>query len=433
MTAGPGGGFAEVARRHAAPRLGVTAALLTALLAIGIGWAAVAEIEEVVSAPGEVVPVAQVQIVQHLEGGLLRALEVEEGALVERGEPLLELALPVMARDRDELAARHAGLVLTAARLEAELADAPLALPAVAADYPTLAAAERATYASRRAERAARRLELDAQVRERELAVAERLARRDALTRERALAAQTFAVTADLVRDNLVSRLEHLRAERDVESVAGELATVEKAIVRSEAALTVAREHRATALAAERRATVERLRETRLELARTEELLRDASEQRDRAVVRSPLAGIVKNIRHHTIGAVVRPGEPLLEIVPAAGGLRVEARLAAADRGQVRLGQGARLKVSAYDFLRHGTVEATVTGISADTLLDGDGRPYYELTLAPARASLGADGALPLLPGMESHAELVAERRTVLAALVRPLRLMGAEALRERD
>ena len=433
MTAAGGDALAAAVGRHARPGGRAVALVVAALLVAGVIWAAVVEIDEVVTAAGEVVPTAQVQVVQHLEGGMVRALRVEEGELVERGTPLIELTLPVMAMDRDELAARQAGLELTATRLEAERSGAPLVLPPVAGSFPALAAAERATHASRREERAARLLELDARVRERELAVAELLARRDAVHAERALAGRTLAMTSDLVRDNLVSELEHLQAQREVQRLDGELDTLAKSITRSEAALVAVREHRSAALATERRSTVEGLREARLELARVDELLRDASDQRDRAIVRSPLAGTVKAIRHHTIGAVVRPGEPLMEIVPAAGGLRIEAKLAAADRGAVEVGQAARLKITAYDFLRHGTLAATVTGISADTLVDADGLPYYELTLKPERTSLDADGELPLRAGMQSAVEVMVERRTVLEALIRPLRLIGAEALRERD
>ena len=433
MTAASGDALAAAVGRHARPGGRVVALVVAALLVAGVIWAAVVEIDEVVTAAGEVVPTAQVQVVQHLEGGMVRALRVEEGEVVERGTPLIELTLPVMAMDRDELAARQAGLQLTATRLEAERSGEPLVLPPVAASFPALAAAERATHASRREERAARLMELDARVRERELAVAELLARRDGVRAERALAGRTLAMTSDLVRDNLVSELEHLQSQREVQRLDGELATLEKSINRSEAALAAAREHRSAALATERRSTIEGLREARLELARVDELLRDASDQRDRAIVRSPLAGTVKAIRHHTIGAVVRPGEPLMEIVPAAGGLRIEAKLAAADRGAVEVGQAARLKITAYDFLRHGTLAATVTGISADTLVDGDGLPYYELTLKPERTSLDADGELPLRAGMQSAVEVMVERRTVLEALIRPLRLIGAEALRERD
>lgn len=433
MTGVAGGALDAAVRRHAGPAASVVGLAVAALVAAGVVWAAVVEIDEIVTATGEVVPTARVQIVQHLEGGLVRTLRVAEGDVVERGAPLVELTLPMLAMDRDELAARHGGLRLAAARLEAERSGEVLTLPSLAGAYPELVRAERATHASRREERAARRLELDARVRERALAVAELQARQASIIAEQALAGRTLAMTRDLVRDNLVSELEHLQAQRDVERLDGELRTLERAVLRSEAAVVAAREHRTAALAGERRATVEALRETRLELARVEELLRDASEQRERAVVRSPLTGTVKAIRHHTIGAVVRPGEPLMEIVPAAGGLRIEARLAAGDRGAVRVGQAARLKITAYDFLRHGTLDATVSGISPDTLLDAEGLPYYALTLTPSRAGLDAAETLPLRAGMQSVVEILVDRRTVLEALIRPLRIVGAEALRERD
>ncbi|MGZ9033091.1 MAG: HlyD family efflux transporter periplasmic adaptor subunit [Rhodospirillales bacterium] len=100
--------------------------------------------------------------------------------------------------------------------------------------------------------------------------------------------------------------------------------------------------------------------------------------------MRSPINGIVDNIRTTTIGGVIGPGEPLMDIVPTNGKLVIEAKLRAIDRGYVREGQPAVVKISTYDFVRYGALEGTVVRVAPDAAAGERGEPYFPVKVEKA-------------------------------------------------
>jgi hypothetical protein len=107
------------------------------------------------------------------------------------------------------------------------------------------------------------------------------------------------------------------------------------------------------------------------------------------------------------VGQAVRPNEEILKIVPSEGGLLIEALVANADIGQVRIGQAARVKLLAYDHIRYGSLDGRVERISADASPDDRGRLLYKVDIRAARDYLGAaPGELALAPGMAAEIDL---------------------------
>ncbi|MEO1091528.1 MAG: HlyD family type I secretion periplasmic adaptor subunit [Pseudomonadota bacterium] len=428
---GPDATLDELVRRTGGRPWLILSALLLTTLGAFVAWASTAEVDRLVRAAGEVVPQLPVQIVQHLDGGIVEAVHVGEGQRVRAGAPLFQVRLPTTALNKEELEARRASWALIAARLDAELAGTDLVMPSVAAQLPELAADQARVLEARRAEHRRERAKLMARVLQRELEIDELAATAEALRRDLELARETLRTSAALAKDRLVSQLEHVTRQREVRRLEGELSTLEPASERAEAALAEAGAALDATMLTHRRRLLDERAEAGAMLAQIDEQVRAASEQRARTVVRAPLDGTVKNLALETVGGVVVPGAPLLEIVPAAAGVRVEARLRAADRGLVTLGQEARLKITAYDHFRFGTVGGQIRQISADTLLTAEQVPYFAVVIEPERASLDAAGTLPLLPGMEAEVDLAVGRSKLLDSIVEPFARVGAEAFRE--
>ena len=170
-----------------------------------------------------------------------------------------------------------------------------------------------------------------------------------------------------------------------------------------------------------------------VDLRRADELMTEATEQKGRAIIRSPIDGTVKNLRYNTIGGVVRPGEPIMEIVPQRDRLVIEARLDPVDRGYVRPGLTAIVKLSTYDYVRYGGLEGRVVRIAPDTDNSANGRTYFRVVVETDRTWLGAEkGAFPISPGMEATVDIKTGRRTVIDYLLRPILKLRSEAFRER-
>ncbi|MFQ5783271.1 MAG: HlyD family type I secretion periplasmic adaptor subunit [Alphaproteobacteria bacterium] len=403
------------------------------LVAIGV-WAYFAELEEVAIAVGEVVPQGQVKVIQHLEGGIIEAIQVVDGDRVKAGDPLVQLDLTASGAGREELAVRLDSLLLTRARLLAEANGVAPAFPEkMAADRPELLEAERQAYQARQDELASSLRVLKEQARQRELAIAEMKAKRAAVTRDLEFAREELAMSQELVKDNLTPKIDHLKLQREAEQLEGELRTLEAGIPRAQAAIAEARERLKEERLKFRRVALDQLSKTDLAIAQTRETLARATDQVLRTEIRSPIDGVVKSLRYHTIGGVVRAGEPIMEIVPTGDNLVVEARLNPTDVGYVRVGQRAVVKIGTYDFVRYGSLDGEVIFLSADSHTDAEGGAYFRVVARTDKTYLGdAPGDLPIAPGMQATIDIHTGRKSVLNYLLKPVLKLRSEAFHER-
>ncbi|MEM9395523.1 MAG: HlyD family type I secretion periplasmic adaptor subunit [Pseudomonadota bacterium] len=413
--------------------------LLLLAIAGGLGafgyWAATSEVEEIARGTGQVVPSQQVQVVQSLEGGIITALDVEEGDLVEAGQILAQISDIGFAAERGELLQSRDALLAEAARLvaEAEMADEVNFPEGLEQRAPGAVAAELAVLETRSAQ-----LESELQ------ALADQRAGREGeLTELRAEAIKTTAVlgplrdelalTEDLVARGAVPQIELLRLRARVAELEGDLAVGEARKPTLEAAIREANAQMDAARAGHQLRARQRLARVQLELAVVNEGLEAATDRVDRTLLRAPARGIVNRIPATTIGAVVQPGAPVLEIVPVEDRLLIEADISPRDVAFISLGEPASVKITAYDYLVYGALEGEVARIGADALQDAEGTPVFRVAISTENDFLEHNGTrLPIRPGMQAQVDIQTGSRTVMSYLLNPLRRAGAEALRER-
>ncbi len=399
-----------------------------------IAWARTASFDQFAIAQGEVTPTDQVKVIQHLEGGMIKNLYVTDGQAVVENDPLVELQLAVTGTNPDELAARLDGLALTRGRLMAESQAIALVLPSdVAARHPDLAAAEQAAFDAHGIELANRLQSAQDHVTQQDLAVSELVATMNATSVDLGLSQKNLAMSADLLQDGLTSKMDHLEKQREEKLLEGKLETLQSSIPKAKAALAEAQRDLDDEKFKDQRETLEHLGQVEQDMASVKELLAEAQDQSHRRLIRSPVAGIVKNMRYHTIGGVVGAGTPIMEIVPTDEKLVIEARLRPEDVGIVKLGQPVRIKVSAYDYVRFGALTGTLIYVSADSLVDDKGLPYFQVRVKPDKAYLGGkDGELPIRPGMTASVDIRTGSKTVLEYLLKPVIRLRFDALHER-
>lgn len=404
------------------------------LIVAFLGWAYIAEFDEVAIAPGEIVPRENVKVVQHLEGGIIETIHVREGQLVKSGDQLVSLDLRSASMNDAELQVQLDALLLRRARLEAESSGTTPIFPEnVVRRRPGLARSEGATFHARRIERETADKALSAQVVQRQQGVKELKAARRAIAIDLGLARQELKMSSDLLEAGLTAKIEHLKRRREVKKLEGQLATLKPSIPRAEAALGEARARLEEEEFKARRQAFEELTKVEQGIARTTEYLARATDQVRRAEIRSPIDGVVKNLRYHTIGGVVRPGEPIMEIVPSDQNPIVEVRLSPVDRGYVEVGHAATVKVTSYEFIRYGGLKGIVTHIAADANTDNNGNPYFRVFVETEKSYLGeVEGSLPITPGMQAMVDIHTGTRSVMQYLLRPVLKLKHEAFRER-
>ena len=359
-------------------------------------WSALASVDEIVRADGEFISSSRPQIIQNLEGGILSELLVNAGDIVERGDVLARLHGTQFKSSVEELRDQITALEIRRLRLEAELAGQfDFTVPEeLATRSPQIVASERVLLNARQTDFTKRS---------------------DGARKILAQAAEERALMENLLKKNVVALIEVTRTRKDH-------ADAEK---RYDEIVTQTELDRAEAYS-----------DTLKELATLRQNLKSSLDQLNRTVLTSPMRGVVNTVGVTTIGGVVRPGEQILEIIPLDEELFVEARVAPENIANLRRGQEATIKLTAYDFTIYGTLKGTVDFISADTFKDEnarapDGDPHYKVTLRVDTQNLTPrQSGIEIRPGMQAQVELHTGEKTVLQYLLKPL-YKSREALRE--
>ena len=175
------------------------------------------------------------------------------------------------------------------------------------------------------------------------------------------------------------------------------------------------------------------------QIAVFDETIKSAEDRVRRTELRSPVYGIINRINVTTVGAVVQPGANLMDIVPLDDTLLVEGRIRPQDIAFIRPGQDAVVKLTAYDSSVFGSLKGKVERISADTILDDKSKTgdkpesFYRVMVRTDKNYLGTqENPLPIIPGMVATVEVLTGKKSVLDYLLKPARMLGDEAFRER-
>lgn len=407
---------------------------ICALLSVAMLWSALTEVTEIAAAPGEVIPTGQVKEIQHLEGGIVSAILVKDGELVEKGAVLLRLGRAGALAELDQARAKEIALRSVAKRLTAFASGKPI--PAFdakeAAKYGHLIKDQLEILEQQRRAWTSQRTVIKSQIRTRQAQIRGLETQERSLQRELAITAETFQMRLKLFGRKVTSRTDMLRAKRDYEKVVGELSEVRTDRDQAKAAVVEAR-LRLEELDAKLRqdALVERGKVT-AELAQVRERVRKLTDRVKRLEIRAPIRGRVKGMAINTLGGVIAPGQKVMEIVPKDRELVVHSRISTRDVGHVAVGQRVRVKVDSYEHVRYGIVPGRLSSISATTFQDKDGPPYYRGTVVLDRSYVSRKAGTPILAGMTVQTEIVTGSKSLLAYLLKPIRQATEQAFRER-
>jgi HlyD family secretion protein len=429
-----------VTRRHATRlvRFGWWIVLF-ALVPLGL-WISLAPLSMAVVAPAVVTVDLNRRPVQHLEGGIVRAVLVRDGQRVKAGAPILILGDVGVDADRNRLRYRVSLERAALARHEAE----QLLAPALVFPQELVEAGERdlriqQALAKEAALFGARRESLNSEVglmrRQRER-VQQEVAALEAQIRQgqNALAMQERDLEANrqLLTEGLIAPIRVWQVEAMVLDYASKLEERRSELARSEQRLVDVDLRIQTIQNEYVRAASDQLKGTAARLGEIEQELRKSEDAATRQVVAAPAGGEIIDLRFTSPGAVVRPGEPIAEIVPSDARLMIEARIRPEEINHVHRGQRARIRFTAYKYRSALLVNGAVTYVSADRLLDrANNFPYYSVTILADPESLQASGNLTLQAGMPAEVYIEGATQTPLQYLLEPITSTLRRAARE--
>lgn len=350
-------------------------------------WSYYFELDQFVRAQSKVFSQSRVQVIQSVDGGVLDALYVSEGDFVEKGMIIAKLNSKRFEASSNEIQARVFALRAKIARLSAEIVDEkPIFEAQLLENAPEIVKIEKVLYESRKA---------------------------------------SLRNDVSALRDNLrlakreKSIVDALKSTGDVDQM--EVLTAEKAVIDAEAKLrSRINEYREKASS--------ELAEASDELSQSSEVLSQRFDMVESSDVVAQIPGYVKNINISTVGAVLKAGEALLEIIPKDDKLLLEAKVAPKDIADLSLNQSATLRLDPFDSSVYGTIEATVKFISGDTVVEDGSRPgqeqtfyivHLELPATPVTTSIGKE--VELIPGMTGQVDIKTGNRSVLTYLLKPV------------
>lgn len=416
------------------PRLVRVLLVLLSLSVFGfIGWAAVTELKETTKASGEVVPTGSVLAIQHLEGGIIARIFVREGDIVNAGDTLVRLNPTAARAQLEETEARAASLEIRRERLLAFAEGRDPDFSAAPARFSELVDGERAILRQQfdALDQEASVLEAQARQRRSELAV---LGSQVVKLSDRIRNLRTQKDMRErLAEKGLVSKLVFLQTLEQYQTAVGELAEIRGKMVSAESAIDEAGNKIGQLQSQRRNEALEETGRVAADLASVRETARRLNDRVSRLDIASPVHGIVKGLATNTVGGVIPPGGLVTEIVPIDRELIVEARISPIDIGHISIGHKATVKVTTFDFARFGSIEGTVTKISASTFKDRENEVYYKAEVRLENTYVGSDPkANRILPGMVTEIDINTGKRTVLRYLLRPVFQSLDVALSER-
>ena len=422
------------ARRRGHRFAGLLTVLTLAFVGIMGVWAHYAVLDEVTRGEGRVVPSSKVQIIQNLEGGILAEILVREGDIVQADDILVRIDNSAAQANFRDLQSQYYSLQATVERLDAEQQGRDMKISdELRTNAPVAVADQESLFDFRRRQMEAQISVLQSQASQRSQEIAEMESRSKQLRRSLELAREEKAITEPLVRNGVMPRVDLIRIERQLSDLKGEIDTIGLSIPRLRSAVKEAEQRIEEVQLSAKSEITNELNRARAELKSVRETLFAGRDRVTRTEVRSPVHGTIKEIKHTTVGGVIRPGEDILEIVPLDDSLLIEARIRPTDIAFLRPSQQAIIKVAAYDFSIYGGLKATVEHIREDTIRDGKGDSFYRVYLRTEKNTLTHQGnELPIIPGMTTTVEVLTGKKSVLDYLLKPILKARERALRER-
>lgn len=400
---------------------------LVVFITFGIfgGWAALAPLDSAALAPGVVMVQSFRKSIQHLEGGIVKELLVRDGDLVKTGAPLIVLDETQIRADYEVTRSQLIAAQATEARLRAERDD----LEAI--DFSSMIEqitpraleareSETQVFKARRNSRLGEISVLQeriGQLHEQANGLKQVIGTKGSL--ERSFSTEIRELK-ELLAEGFVEKQRLLEQERNLDKTRAEMADHRSEITKTQLQINETKLQILQLNKDFNAEVVSQLAEMQTKVFDLQEKRAALEDRLSRVVIRAPEDGMILGMKVHTIGGVISPATPLLEIVPSVSDLIVEAKVSPNDIDRVEVGKSADIRFSNFNSSTTPVIEGRVIHVSADRLEEQDGTPYYL-----ARIGLTEEGAkrlngLRLQPGMPAEVFINTGERTMLQYLIQP-------------
>lgn len=408
--------------------------VVISLLAVVIIWANLTELDNVTRGEGRVISAIQNQNVQAAEGGVILRRFVSEGSYVSAGDILFEID-PIDANSElNRTLQRRAALQIKELRLRSEIADEELVISnELRALSPSVAASEESLFQARRTELAGALAILEQRLVQRQQELLDAQVSIETLENTQILISQEIDIMEPLVRQAIAPETRLLELRRELEQSRGALARARTSETAARAGIAEIENEIRNRRDDYMLTSMQEISSAVAELSELAEALPALEERVGRTVIRAPVTGIINQLNFRTPGGYVNRGDVMVELVPTEDGLVIEAQIKPADISNIRLDDLVRIRFSAFDSSRYGTVDGRVIRISPDAVQDRDtGETNYLIDVQIEGEILLETGeAVTFLPGMTATVDVLSGKRTVMEYIWQPVARVQELALRD--
>ena len=416
---------------------------IASLIIILITWANIAKVDELTSGEGKVIPSSKIQTVQYLDGGIIADILVKEGEHVSQGQALLKIDITRFQATFEETQENLLSLKAKKTRLTKELdVDYTKNLPKLhfskelekkAKQYIQ---SEQIIFKNKFYERKNSLKVISLQYRQKLQELVELKAKRKELAKALEFIKEQFKTISQMVKSGSKSRVELIDKKKEYNTAKGQLEATKLAIPRSKLSI-----EESNASLNEKSQTIKsdisiELQKTIAEIQKIISRLVTDNDKLEKTIIKSPTNGIIKQININTIGAVIKSGIDLIEIVPDSDILLVEAKIDPKDIAFINPQSKVKVKLTAYDFSIYGGLNGKIVEISADSIKDKESKnnkSYYKVVVKTNKNYLEHNGEkLIIIPGMIAKVDIVTGRKTIMDFFLKPILKVKNGALHER-
>ncbi len=423
--------------------------LLIAIILAFCYWAYVSKISIVSVAEGEVVPSGQIKTVQHLEGGIIKKILIQEGERVEKGQQLMLLESVSSQADVNEVQTRIDLFTIKAIRLEAEI-DQKI-LPEYS-NYFSINYTREVKQALDLFSNRTKRIKSEIEIAKKMVSQAQENikqeiqnlkkieARYNQTIKTIELLDEQIKISESLLEEELTTNYKHLELKKEMSNLESKQLEDKEAMIGGESAIVVAKtslEDAEIKLLNVPRGYIEEseneLEDTSRELAQLKEVKKKVIDSLSRTKIFAPVDGIIKELVYYTEGGVIPPNSSVLNIVPTGEELIIEAKLPTADIGFIKKEQQATIRLASADSINFGNINGRVFKISPDATQDDNGNTFYKVEIKADKNFFEYNNqTYNLTPGVEVTINILTGQRTIAEYLLNPLFNISNKAFRER-
>lgn len=410
--------------------------LLYVILAITVGlmlWAYFASVETVARSQGRVITSGKIQLIQNLEGGIVSAIHVKAGQRVNEGTLLVSLSETQFDSDLQSRLQQANALAARLARLNAESeGSSPVFDAQLTKAGNEFVDLERNAFETRAGQLKSQLDMLQAQIEQKTQELQENRIALATASKMLGLGREEREILSKLVAKGLEPKLELVRLDRTLADAEGREETARSAIKRLQSGVDETMARKDSAVRQFRSDARAESNKTLAEYRSLKEILPSLKDKKGRTEMRSPVSGIVNRVMVNTVGGVVKPGEPIVEVVPVNEQLVLEANVLPSDIGFVKVGQLANVKLTAYDYSIFGSLIGKVVRIAPDSVTNEKGESFYVARIETSSTMEVRGNKFEVMPGMQAQVDIITGHRTIWEYLSKPLVAVKENAFRER-